>query len=284
VHCFLLDGNGFPTHVDGPAWSDAAGWGAEKHYATIQLADINGDGKADVCGRAGDRVHCQLSDGNGFPTHVDGPAWSDASGWGEQKHYATVQLADLNGDGKAGVCGRAGDGMHCFLSDGNGFPTHIDGPPWSEASGWDDVFYWATIQLADVNGDGKADVCARERSCALLPLRRRLVPVGDPGPSVVERHRLGEPEVLHHRALPGRGAGQPAATLARLERRAPRCGRARRRRRRRAARRIRARRWLRVRGRELGVRRRARADAARPARVQAKKNAPSAETPGAFEA
>jgi MYXO-CTERM domain-containing protein len=147
--------------VQGPAWSDANGWGDPKFYSTIQFADINGDGKADLCGRGGDGIHCQLSDGSGFPTHIAGPAWSDANGWGDPKFYSTIQLADINGDGKADLCGRANDRMHCFLSDGAGFPTHVDGPTWSDANGWDDVFYYATIQVVDVNGDGKADVCGR---------------------------------------------------------------------------------------------------------------------------
>jgi hypothetical protein len=160
-HCYLSDGMGFPTRVTGPGWSDASGWGEERYFSTIQLADVNGDGKADVCGRASDRVHCYLSDGMGFASHVTGPAWSNANGWGEAKYFSTLQFADVDGDGKADVCGRAGDGVQCYLSDGNGFPTQVIGPAWSDANGWGDPKHFSTIQLNDINGDGKADVCGR---------------------------------------------------------------------------------------------------------------------------
>ena len=35
---------------DSPAWSDAAGWNLQQHYETIQLADIDGDGQAELFG------------------------------------------------------------------------------------------------------------------------------------------------------------------------------------------------------------------------------------------
>jgi subtilisin family serine protease len=43
---------GFTTKLTGPNYSDAQGWGSSPaNYETIQLADVNGDGKADVCAR-----------------------------------------------------------------------------------------------------------------------------------------------------------------------------------------------------------------------------------------
>ena len=43
-------------------------------------------------------------------------------GWAQSKYYETIQYPDLDGDGKADVCGRFLDGIHCTLAK-NGFGT-----------------------------------------------------------------------------------------------------------------------------------------------------------------
>ncbi|MBI5531897.1 MAG: VCBS repeat-containing protein [Deltaproteobacteria bacterium] len=160
-HCWLSDGTALKTEIKGPTWSDASGWNGVDHYSTIRMGDIDGDGKADVCARAAAGIKCFLSDGKGFPTAVDGPAWSDAAGWNAIEYYSTIRMADVDGDGKADICGRASDGVHCWLSDGKGFPTEVVGPKLSNASGWSKPEYYLTLRMADVNGDGRADICAR---------------------------------------------------------------------------------------------------------------------------
>jgi hypothetical protein len=47
-----------PTYFDScgptftpPAWGDAAGWDDPSKYSTIQLADVNGDGRDELLGR-----------------------------------------------------------------------------------------------------------------------------------------------------------------------------------------------------------------------------------------
>jgi MYXO-CTERM domain-containing protein len=112
----------------------------------VQLGDLDGDGKADLCGRAADRVHCYLSNGAGFPTHVDGPPWSDAGGWGDERYYTTIQLADINGDGKADACARASDRVRCFLSTGTAFGSEVLGPAWSNGAGWGDPKHYTTVR------------------------------------------------------------------------------------------------------------------------------------------
>ncbi len=161
IVCNLSDGNGFSNSITGPGWSDAGNWQQPEYESTIRYADVNGDGKIDVCGRAAAGVVCELSDGNGFPTEIQGPAWSDANGWNAAQFYTTIQFADVNGDGKADLCGRASTGVMCELSDGKGFPTEVVGPAWTSAGGWDDPQYDSTIGFADLNDDGKDDVCAR---------------------------------------------------------------------------------------------------------------------------
>ncbi len=164
IECWLSDGQGFPTAVKGPLWSDPTSWNMPEYYATIQYADVNGDGKDDVCGRNATGVLCYLSDGSGFPTKVDGPAWSDAKGWSVPATGSTLRFVDLNGDKKADLCGRGADGLHCVLSKGDGFDAEIVGPAWSDAAGWAKPEHYTTIVYGDVNGDGRADVCGRDAS------------------------------------------------------------------------------------------------------------------------
>ncbi len=161
ILCFLGTGTGFSTRVTGPAWSNAEGWGEPKHYSTIAYPDLNGDGKADICGRGGNAILCFLGTGTGFSTRVTGPAWSNAEGWGEPKHYSTIAYPDLNGDGKADICGRGGNAILCFLGTGTGFSTRVTGPAWSNAEGWGEPKHYSTIAYPDLNGDGKADICGR---------------------------------------------------------------------------------------------------------------------------
>jgi hypothetical protein len=168
VRCWLSDGKAFvdagsTVYVD--AFSDANHGDSPDVFSTIQFADMNGDGKVDVCGRTSSGFFCYLSDGKGaFPTEVKGPDLSDAEGWDKPQYYSTIQMADINGDGLADVCGRGAAGVSCWLSNGSGFPTQITGPALSDASSWDKGIYDVTLQMADVNDDGLADLCGRDAS------------------------------------------------------------------------------------------------------------------------
>jgi hypothetical protein len=147
------------------SYKDANGWGDPKYWGTVQFPDLNGDGKADVCGRGGDGIYCALSDGGNFISiHRWEAGESDANGWGAGPQYwATIQFPDLNGDGNADFCGRGGDGIRCALS--NGADAFTGQTVWRAEFGdgaWNtSPGYWGTIQYADVNGDGKDDVCGR---------------------------------------------------------------------------------------------------------------------------
>src|SRR5690606_26798348 len=146
------------------------GWDHPRYYTTIRLADVDGDGKDDLCARDSRGFGCWLSDGARFDRRIEGPRWANDSGWGAARHYGTIRMGDVNGDRRADVCARAAAGVECWLSDGNGFPTRVAGPAWSDDGGWGAMQYWSTIRLADVNGDGRDDVCGRsptDLSCVL---------------------------------------------------------------------------------------------------------------------
>jgi hypothetical protein len=94
---------------------------------------VDGDGRDDLCVRYGVGLRCWISDGVTFARAIEGPAWSDASGFGLARYYGTLRMGDLNGDGMADACIRTGAGLQYALSDDDGFPTLIDGPtmpPW----------------------------------------------------------------------------------------------------------------------------------------------------------
>ncbi|MEB2314171.1 MAG: FG-GAP-like repeat-containing protein [Sorangiineae bacterium] len=160
VLCYLSDGKGFPTQLAGPALSDEDGWSAPGYYGTFRLADLDGDGKDDLCARSSRDFRCYPSTGAGFGAAVTLDAMTDAD-YGEPEYYGTLRMGDVNGDGKADLCARSAAGITCWPSTGTGFGPALAGPGWSDASGWGALPYWSTIRLVDVDGDGRADLCAR---------------------------------------------------------------------------------------------------------------------------
>ena len=180
IVCSENNGAGFDALATwSTTFSDTNGWDDDDNWATIQYPDVNGDGRADVCGRSDGGVYCRTSTGSGFTTELFsvGGNFSDAEGWDARSWWATIQFVDVNGDGMDDVCGRRADGsameagVRCSLSTGTGFAAST---LWSglfdDADGWDATDQWATLQFPDINGDGKADICGRsdvQLSCAL---------------------------------------------------------------------------------------------------------------------
>jgi hypothetical protein len=159
--CFPSGGAGFGDAVMGPAISNEAGWDAIERYATIRMGDVDGDGKADVCGRDATGVRCWLSNGSGFDSEIAGPAWADDNGWNDAMYYSTIRLTDVDGDERADLCARAADGYRCHLSQGDAFGDVSAGPEWRTDKGWGDDDNYSTIRLGDLDGDRDLDVCAR---------------------------------------------------------------------------------------------------------------------------
>ena len=116
----------------------------------FQVADVNGDGRADVVGidSADERVVVWASNGAGFNGGVEwlnGP--SNYSG-------ILLQVADVNGDGKADIVGinPALELAGVWTSNGTGFNSIA---AWLSGSS---NYSGYVFQVADVNGDGRADV------------------------------------------------------------------------------------------------------------------------------
>jgi uncharacterized protein (TIGR03382 family) len=161
VDCWLSLGDRFGERFRGPRWSDASGFDALDHWSTIRLVDVDADGRADLCARTPDGFRCVLSEGHGFGGEISGPAMSDASGWSDASVYTTLRMADLDGDGAADVCARERDRVRCWLFAGHAFDREVLGPELSDAAGYGSATHYRSIRLADVDGDGRADLCAR---------------------------------------------------------------------------------------------------------------------------
>ncbi len=148
-------------------FTDAGGWSSgEARWGAIALGDVNGDGRADLCGRGPDGVVCALNRGLGFApaTLWLSTDFSDRHGYAIAHYGSTMMLGDVSGDGAADVCFRAAWGLRCAESDGvDGFRgsrewTH---GPFSDFDGWTRPERWRSIGLVDADGDGDADVCGR---------------------------------------------------------------------------------------------------------------------------
>ncbi len=161
VECQASKPSGGWAAVRGPAWTDAAGWAAAKYALTIRLVDLDGDGRDDLCARAAKGVVCHLSTGAGFGPEVSGPSWSDAAGFERARTWSTLAFADIDGDGLRDACIRGASGILCARFDGAAFAAPFAGPEWSDDAGWGDLKYFSSVRFADVDGDGKADACAR---------------------------------------------------------------------------------------------------------------------------
>jgi len=139
----------------------AGGWTSNDTYPRA-LADVNADGRADIVGFGADGVYVSLNTGGGhfaMPTFELAAFGTNAGGWTSQDLYPRT-LADVNADGMADIVGFGADGVSVSLATGGG---HFSSPTFqlpafgANAGGWnsDNTF---PRQLADLTGDGKADI------------------------------------------------------------------------------------------------------------------------------
>ena len=118
------------------------------------MADVNGDNMTDIVGFSNNGVIVALSNGSGFKQprlRVNGFNFPN---WLVEAHPRF--LADVNGDDKADIVGIGNDGVFVALSKGKTFKPIKLGVNGFGFPNWRVETH--PRFLADVNGNGKADV------------------------------------------------------------------------------------------------------------------------------
>ncbi|MET0596057.1 MAG: FG-GAP-like repeat-containing protein, partial [Polyangiaceae bacterium] len=110
------------AHIWTNDFSNSGAWNTNPaYYRSIRLADVNGDGKADACGRGADGLFCAFSTGTTFAPVAQVMTvnrYRDLDGWNAERYGTTLQFVKLDGDTHLDVCGRGpnpvnGVGIHC---------------------------------------------------------------------------------------------------------------------------------------------------------------------------
>ena len=182
-------GNCGPTFTV-PSWGDAGGWTDPSKYSTIQLGDVNGDGRDELIGRndAGleiFRFDTTLGqwrpqvDANGLPQVLEDfaspspPQESTPCSWHDPSYYMTIQTGDVDGQSGEEIVARFCDGIRTFKYSAPAGGQNIDGGTWkristagpySDADGYDDPSLYPTIHLAQLRSGDPAILFAREHS------------------------------------------------------------------------------------------------------------------------
>jgi hypothetical protein len=98
---------------------EAGGWRIDKHPRF--LADLRGNGRADIVGFGNAGVYIALSNGDGTFAQVRfvlADLGEEAGGWHVDKHPRFV--VDINGDGRADIVGFGDAGVYVALGNGDG--------------------------------------------------------------------------------------------------------------------------------------------------------------------
>lgn len=155
----------------------AGGWASDDRYHR-ELADVNGDNRDDIVGFGNDGVYVALANSNGTfgaaqVASVNFGYNVGAGGWTSDNIYPRT-LADVNGDGRADVVAFGEGGTYVALGQTNGtfgvaFVATGEFGRSAPAGGWtsNEVYY---RELADVNGDGRADIVGFGQSAVYVAL------------------------------------------------------------------------------------------------------------------
>ncbi|ABW33353.1 FG-GAP-like repeat-containing protein [Acaryochloris marina] len=153
------------------AFTRTTGWTNEDQFAR-RLADVNNDGFADIIGFGNSSVAVALGQADGtFGTAFTATtAFTRTSGWTSEDLFSR-HVADVNGDGRADIIGFGNSSVAVALGQADGtFGTAFTATTaFARTSGWtsEDLY---PRQVADINGDGQADIIGFGRSAVAVAL------------------------------------------------------------------------------------------------------------------
>ncbi|MGI8988103.1 MAG: neutral/alkaline non-lysosomal ceramidase N-terminal domain-containing protein [Bryobacteraceae bacterium] len=129
VYVMKGDGKSFAAPVQwSTGYSFNSGWPSNDKFPRL-LADVNGDGKADIVGFASSGVYVSLSTGTGFASAVswEFENYSTDSGW-PSNGVTPRMLADVDGDGLPDIVGFFHDGIYVSLNLSKHSPVELQHP------------------------------------------------------------------------------------------------------------------------------------------------------------
>ncbi|RXW19942.1 hypothetical protein EST38_g5909 [Candolleomyces aberdarensis] len=147
-----------PSAVINDLTYSSGGWRIDKHPRTV--ADLTGDGRADIIGFGHAGVYVALNNGDGTfqaPNLVINDFGAVAGGWQVDKHPRFV--ADVNGDGHGDIVGFGDGGVYVAIGNGDGTfqaPRLVISDFGYQAGGWRVDKHPRFV--VDLTGNGAADV------------------------------------------------------------------------------------------------------------------------------
>jgi Ca2+-binding RTX toxin-like protein len=143
----------------------SAGSWASQNVTPRRMADVNGDGRADIVGFATDGVKVSLGQADGtFAAPFQTGAAFNTSYWSNENLHPR-QLGDVNGDGRADIIGIGAMSIAVALGQANGTfgaaytasSGYFGGDPNGGGGGWYSMTLYPRY-IGDVNGDGRDDI------------------------------------------------------------------------------------------------------------------------------